>query len=191
MVVSLAATAYLMNELKDHITLAMVLMSGSLFGFQFLINNLQTLPSDYFSGKNVGTVAGLGGTSAVLGTVIFHQGPDFAPAINGMFTPSDLAELAARAARVKKLRDQMTFAWPLENCRQRGELRFECLGSDDVQTGRNGEKIRAFALYTARIDEDGLAGRRSLLRVNLSFTVEGDGDAYVTMDYPLDNCVAR
>ncbi len=71
MVVSLAATAYLMNELKDHITLAMVLMSGSLFGFQFLINNLQTLPSDYFSGKNVGTVAGLGGTSAVLGTVIF------------------------------------------------------------------------------------------------------------------------
>ena len=41
-----------------------------MFGFQFLINNLQTLPSDYFSGKNVGTVAGMGGTAAVTGTII-------------------------------------------------------------------------------------------------------------------------
>ncbi|RYF82090.1 MAG: hypothetical protein EON98_11645, partial [Chitinophagaceae bacterium] len=36
----------------------------------FLINNIQTLPSDYFHGKNVGTVAGMGGTTAVAGTLI-------------------------------------------------------------------------------------------------------------------------
>jgi len=39
-------------------------------GFQFIIGNLQTLPSDYFNGKNVGTVAGMGGTAAVIGTLI-------------------------------------------------------------------------------------------------------------------------
>ena len=37
---------------------------------KYRINNLQTLPSDYFNGKNVGTVAGMGGTAAVLGTII-------------------------------------------------------------------------------------------------------------------------
>ena len=48
----------------------MVLIGITLFGFQFLIGNIQTLPSDYFNGKNVGTVAGLGGTAAVAGTLL-------------------------------------------------------------------------------------------------------------------------
>jgi len=70
MLLSLGAIAFYMNELKDHINIAIALISAALFGFQFLINNLQTLPSDYFNGKNVGTVAGMGGTSAVAGTII-------------------------------------------------------------------------------------------------------------------------
>jgi len=58
-----------LSQLKSHPGLAMVLISITLFGFQFLINNLQTLPADYFNGKNVGTVAGMGGTAAVIGTL--------------------------------------------------------------------------------------------------------------------------
>lgn len=70
MLISLVATVFVLNGLKDQPALAIALISATLFGFQFLINNLQTLPSDYFNGKNVGTVAGMGGTSAVLGTLI-------------------------------------------------------------------------------------------------------------------------
>ena len=70
MLLSLGLTAFYMDQLKDHIPVAVALISATLFGFQFLINNLQTLPSDYFNGKNVGTVAGMGGTSAVAGTII-------------------------------------------------------------------------------------------------------------------------
>jgi ACS family hexuronate transporter-like MFS transporter len=70
MLLSLAAIAFYLKELKDHINIAIALISASLFGFQFLINNLQTLPSDYFNGKNVGTVSGMGGTAAVAGTII-------------------------------------------------------------------------------------------------------------------------
>lgn len=70
MLLSLATTAFYMDELKDHVNMAMILISATLFGFQFLINNLQTLPADYFHGKNVGTVAGMGGTAAVAGTII-------------------------------------------------------------------------------------------------------------------------
>ena len=58
-----------LSQLKSHPGLAMALISITLFGFQFLINNLQTLPADYFNGKNVGTVAGMGGTAAVIGTL--------------------------------------------------------------------------------------------------------------------------
>ena len=39
-------------------------------GFQFAITNIQTLPSDFHSGKTVGSLAGLGGAAAVLGIVI-------------------------------------------------------------------------------------------------------------------------
>ncbi|MCG2617979.1 MFS transporter [Terrimonas sp. NA20] len=70
MLVALAAIAFYLDQLKDNANVAIALISATLFGFQFLINNLQTLPSDYFHGKNVGTVAGMGGTSAVVGTIV-------------------------------------------------------------------------------------------------------------------------
>lgn len=69
MLISLAATAFYLNQLKENIPFAIFLISTTLFGFQFLINNLQTLAADYFNGKNVGTVAGMGGTAAVIGTL--------------------------------------------------------------------------------------------------------------------------
>lgn len=65
----LLAILFWLSELKDNPYLAMGLIGLTLFGFQFLIGNLQTLPSDYFDGKNVGTVAGMGGTAAVVGTL--------------------------------------------------------------------------------------------------------------------------
>lgn len=70
MLLSLGSIVIYLDRLKDLPSVAIALISITLFGFQFLINNLQTLPGDYFNGKNVGTVAGMGGTSAVLGTLI-------------------------------------------------------------------------------------------------------------------------
>ncbi|MEY4051935.1 MAG: hypothetical protein RIR64_920 [Bacteroidota bacterium] len=70
MLAGLMGILYYLDQLKSQENLAIFLIGSTLFGFQFLINNLQTLPSDYFSGKNVGTVAGMGGTAAVTGTII-------------------------------------------------------------------------------------------------------------------------
>ncbi len=49
---------------------AILLIAVILFGFQVAINNIQTLPSDFYAGKAVGSLAGLGGTSAALGVII-------------------------------------------------------------------------------------------------------------------------
>lgn len=51
-------------------TSAVLIMTFILGGFQFAIVNIQTLPSDYHSGKTVGSLAGIGGAAAVLGTII-------------------------------------------------------------------------------------------------------------------------
>ena len=48
---------------------AVLLMAVILFGFQTAIGNVQTLPSDLFGGKTVGTLAGLSGMAAKLGAV--------------------------------------------------------------------------------------------------------------------------
>ncbi len=45
---------------------AVLLMATILFGFQTAIGNVQTLPSDFFGGKTVGTLAGLSGMAAKL-----------------------------------------------------------------------------------------------------------------------------
>jgi ACS family hexuronate transporter-like MFS transporter len=62
---ALIATAYAADPVA-----AVLLIAVILFGFQVSINNIQTLPSDLFSGKSVGSLAGLGGTSAVAGVLI-------------------------------------------------------------------------------------------------------------------------
>lgn len=46
---------------------AVLLMAIILFGFQMAIGNVQTLPSDLFGGKTVGTLAGFAGMAAKLG----------------------------------------------------------------------------------------------------------------------------
>ncbi len=48
-------------------TISVLLMAIILFGFQVAIGNVQTLPSDFYSGKTVGTLAGLAGMAAKLG----------------------------------------------------------------------------------------------------------------------------
>ncbi len=46
---------------------AVLLMAVILFGFQIAIGNIQTLPSDFYGGKIVGTLAGFAGMAAKLG----------------------------------------------------------------------------------------------------------------------------
>ncbi len=70
MLASLVAIVFMLDSLKEQPAVAIGLISITLFGFQFLIGNIQTLPSDYFNGKNVGVVSGMGGTAAVLGVLI-------------------------------------------------------------------------------------------------------------------------
>ncbi|SMD32471.1 MFS transporter, ACS family, hexuronate transporter [Reichenbachiella faecimaris] len=49
--------------------IAVLIMAVILFGFQTAIGNVQTLPSDFFSGKTVGTLSGFAGMAAKLGAV--------------------------------------------------------------------------------------------------------------------------
>jgi ACS family hexuronate transporter-like MFS transporter len=51
---------------------ALIAISLVLFGFQFWVNNIQTLPSDYFTSHEVGRITGLAQTGAVLGTLAFN-----------------------------------------------------------------------------------------------------------------------
>jgi ACS family hexuronate transporter-like MFS transporter len=56
---------------------ALAVIAAVLFGFQSWINNVQTLPSDYFPENAVGAVTGLGGTGAGVGAILFTQATGF------------------------------------------------------------------------------------------------------------------
>ncbi|RME68474.1 MAG: MFS transporter, partial [Alphaproteobacteria bacterium] len=49
--------------------IAVLLMAAILFGFQTAVGNIQTLPSDLYSGKSVGSLTGFAGTAAKLAVV--------------------------------------------------------------------------------------------------------------------------
>jgi ACS family hexuronate transporter-like MFS transporter len=65
--------ALLLSAAAQTPLLAVLAIGVILFGFQAAITNIQTLPSDFFSGKTVGSLAGLSGTSAVLGVIVCMQ----------------------------------------------------------------------------------------------------------------------
>ena len=52
--------------------IAVLLMAVILFGFQTAVGNIQTLPSDFYSGDSVGTLAGYAGTAAKLAVVLLN-----------------------------------------------------------------------------------------------------------------------
>jgi MFS transporter, ACS family, hexuronate transporter len=56
---------------------ALAIIAVVLFGFQTWINNVQTMPSDYFPENAVGRVAGLGGMGAGIGAILFTQATGF------------------------------------------------------------------------------------------------------------------
>lgn len=62
--------AVIASVLATNAVLAVILMAFVLGGFQFTMTNIQTLPSDLHGGKSVGSLAGLGGAAAVLGTIL-------------------------------------------------------------------------------------------------------------------------
>lgn len=63
----LATILYADTALKFVLIVAFVL-----FGFQFTIGNIQTLPSDLFYGKSVGSLAGIGGTVGVFAVIMMN-----------------------------------------------------------------------------------------------------------------------
>lgn len=62
--------AVIASVMVPNAIVAVILMAFVLGGFQFTIVNIQTLPSDLHCGKSVGSLAGLGGAAAVLGTIL-------------------------------------------------------------------------------------------------------------------------
>src|SRR5690606_30593124 len=65
--------ALILTSMANTPLLAVMLIAVILFGFQAAISNIQTMPSDFFSGKSVGSLAGMSGTSAVLSVIISIQ----------------------------------------------------------------------------------------------------------------------
>jgi MFS transporter, ACS family, hexuronate transporter len=56
---------------SPYVALALICMT--MFGFQFWVGNVQTLPSDLFPVGAVGSIAGFSGTAAGLGAVLLNQ----------------------------------------------------------------------------------------------------------------------
>jgi len=64
-------TAGIPAALTSDAMVALAFISLVTFGFQAWINNVQTLPSDYYPEEAVASVAGLGGVGAGIGAILY------------------------------------------------------------------------------------------------------------------------
>lgn len=91
---------------------ALLWMGVVLFGFQVWINNVQTLPSDFFPGRAVASVAGLGGTAAAIASVLYNWNTGrvvdlvgYTPVfvVAGLLGPAGLIAVLLLAGRIRRL----------------------------------------------------------------------------------------
>jgi ACS family hexuronate transporter-like MFS transporter len=68
MFLGLVATVLFANTALKFVLIVFVV----LFGFQFAIGNIQTIPSDLFNSKSVGSLAGLGGMVGVFSVIVMN-----------------------------------------------------------------------------------------------------------------------
>lgn len=69
----LMLVALLITTVASTPALALGLIAVILFGFQTAINNIQTLPSDFFSGRSVASLAGISGAVGVISVITAIQ----------------------------------------------------------------------------------------------------------------------
>ncbi len=109
---SLLMPAGIIAAYTDDSMMALAMISLVLFGFQVWINNVQTLPSDFFPTSSVGSVAGLGGVGAGIGAMIFIYSTgyvvdaySYTPILvaAGLLAPIGTIVLFALAGRIKKV----------------------------------------------------------------------------------------
>ena len=70
-IAAILMTAGIPAALTSDPMIALGFISLVTFGFQSWINNVQTLPSDFFSEESVASVAGLGGVGAGVGAILY------------------------------------------------------------------------------------------------------------------------
>ena len=96
----------------DSPIIALLWICVVLFGFQAWINNVQTLPSDFFNNNAVASVAGLGGVGAGIGSMIFTlltgrivDKFGYVPVLTvaGLLTPLGTLVLFALIGRITKI----------------------------------------------------------------------------------------
>ncbi|MEI8271223.1 MAG: MFS transporter [Paludibacter sp.] len=102
--------AIIASVMASNAVLAVILMAFVLGGFQFTIVNIQTLPSDFHCGKSVGSLAGLGGAAAVLGTILailFAGKIESWPLLFGLLAtlvPLSLASIYLTAGKIEQIK---------------------------------------------------------------------------------------
>jgi len=112
LIASLLMPAGILAAFAHDAMVALGLIGVVLFGFQVWINNVQTLPSDFFSDKAVASVAGLGGTGAGIGSMIFILGTgwvvdhfSYVPVLvfAGLLAPFGTLVLFALSGRIQRV----------------------------------------------------------------------------------------
>ena len=109
---ALLTSAGILAMRADDPYVALGWMAVVLFGFQVWVNNLQTLPSDFFPHTAVASVFGLGGAAAAVASVLFTWGTGrvvdafgYTPVflVSGVLGPLGLIVTLALAGRIAPL----------------------------------------------------------------------------------------
>ena len=106
----------------------------------------------------------------VLTTVNSPYGIEFTPLHRGAFSAASIRQINAQTEVIKKLGKELTFRWPLEECKSDDNDVYECSHGGPFEA--NGWKIHPITFRTIQNHLKLSQGKYDVYTVEISFTVE-------------------
>lgn len=118
--------------------------------------------------------------------VLHHNGTQYAPFIQRLIVPNDMASLLDKAEVAKNTGSDIMLRWDKKNCKRLNDEIFSCVGGGESLTSAKKE-IKPWLISRSEVITKTASGEFKKYTVTLSYEIQGQSYDYV-MDYAPHEC---
>jgi hypothetical protein len=118
--------------------------------------------------------------------ILHHNGTQYAPFMQRLIVPNDMAGLLDAAEVAKNTGDDIMLRWSKKNCTMAGDDVFSCVGGGESLTSAKKE-IKPWHIGRSVVTTKTANGEFKKYTVNMSYEIQGKTYEYL-MDYGMHEC---
>jgi hypothetical protein len=118
--------------------------------------------------------------------ILHHNGTQFAPFMQRLIVPNDMATILGAAEVAKNTGDDIQLRWEKKACKRLNDEVFSCVGGGESLTTFK-KQIKPWQISRSIVSNQTANGEFKKYSLSMSYEIQGTSYDYM-MDYQLDEC---